>query len=130
MHQYPQKLLKPKFHAMLACVVSVFCGQEEAQATEYWRVSEQQAKCLLENKESYLHTGGSPILIVVSACPETDIVKAMQFVSRNSALPGSKAKQSELDDVVVYSRDELICLSSSMIVSVQGEVRLPANPAC
>ncbi|WP_040449311.1 hypothetical protein [Hoeflea phototrophica] len=93
-------------------------------------LSEQQAKCLLENKHSYLEGDRSPLLIVPSACPEADTVKAMQLASRNSALPGSKVSNSALDDVIVYTREELICLSSEMIVVEGSEVRLPSKPEC
>ena len=91
-----------------------FIGSTAADAAnDEWRISPESAACFLEHLDDYRNAGGDPVVIVVSACPETDRVKALATLQRNSA-PGlreSAVADSGFDNVVVLTLQELDCIA-------------------
>ncbi|SEP63549.1 hypothetical protein SAMN05428969_0240 [Devosia sp. YR412] len=102
-------------------------GQDE------WVVATEHARCLLENVDEYSATELDVLMIVLKACPEADVGKALALLTQNAAVPGiavDTAVETTLDDVIVYSRGELACLQSLEIDMTGPTSRLPKVPTC
>lgn len=101
-----------------------------ANAQDAWAILPDQASCIIENLPKYLDSGKQPIVIVVSVCPVVDRVEAMRKMQQNSGLPRVTvaADGTSLDELIVYSREEIECLSRLQIDLVASPVMLPKTP--
>lgn len=117
----------------LACLCS-FTGAAFAELT--WAVQPDWASCLLENLDAYQTSEDDPIVIVLAACPEVDRMAALRKLQQNSgALPlgpsvfiMSDGTERPEDEIIVYTREELKCLSKIDIGTSSAPVLLPQSP--
>jgi hypothetical protein len=105
-----------------------------ALAEEQWTVITQHVQCVLENINSYKESGQEVLMIVLSACPEPDINKALASLTQNSAVPGIGISGSiaaeTIDNVIVYTPAELECLRVAGIDLTSTIARIPKRPHC
>lgn len=102
-------------------------------SAEDWVVATSHVQCLIDHVGSYNSSGNEVLMIVLSACPEPDINKALASLTQNNAVPGiavGGGSASDIDDVVVYTPTELTCLSSLPLDLSGQTTRLPKQPVC
>ena len=120
-------------HLLICVVTSLLFASGSARGQEEWVVSSAHAQCLFEHLEVYSSSAQNVLMIVLSACPETDTSKALASLTQNSAVPGialAAADGTGVDDVIVYTHEELTCLAK-LAVDLSGPTsRLPKKPSC
>jgi len=102
-------------HKPVILIGCAFCalGGVAASADEaIWRFDAAQGRCVQENISVYETSDMNPVVIVLSACPETDLAKVLRASSENSGL----FSVNDGDRVLVLSHEELACF---------GELELP-----
>ena len=104
----------------------------EAAESDFWNVSSELAQCVHENAGVYLASEQPVVMIFVKACPEPDPLKAMNALTKNSAVPsiGVGTEDSIFDDIIIYTRDEIECLSKQSFDYSGTVTRLPKKPIC
>lgn len=118
---------------LLAALFSVGVLATPADAQEIWRLDAKAATCILTNVESYRKSTENPVVIFVKACPIVDRVAAIQSLQQNSALPTLKegsAGAFAVDEVIVFTREELACLANLVVPPNAPVIGLPKNPRC
>lgn len=115
---------------MILVALLVFAVPMLAVAQESgWKVSREQARCLLDNANRYLEANNEPILIVIAACPIVDPTDALKQFEINSATPSIKVgEDTVMDSVIIYTREEFECLINSGFASEIEPVELPREP--
>ncbi len=100
-----------------------------ASAQDVWVLETEQARCFIENIEKYQSATAQPVVIFLSACPIVNVAKAMKQLQVNSGVqPGTQTKNGDVDDVIVYTLKELMCLDKLSIASDEPFVLLPKRP--
>lgn len=104
-----------------------------AQDQDKWVVRLNEAECLLDNIDTYLLGDREPVVIFISLCPETDTSRIMRKLQKNSGLPSGPSvviapDGTEFDELIVYSKKELLCLKDLPIIKAVSHIRLPQNP--
>lgn len=95
-----------------------------------WLISREQAECILANLDAYRSATQEPVVIFVKACPIVDPQQAMASLQINSALPQVRESQdtSLLDEIIVFSYDEIECLTSIQIKGSAAFTSIPRKP--
>ena len=117
----------------LAILYSIGLLTTPAMAEEIWRLDAEAATCILANVEGYRQSNEDPVVIFVKACPIVDRVAAIQSLQQNSALPTLKegsAGAFAVDEVIVFTRQELACLANLVVPPNAPMIGLPKNPRC
>ena len=119
-----------KMQAVLfTCLCVVFCISSAASSAEesFWRVSQEQFSCIVDNSRNYMEHGDDPIVIMVMGCPEADLSKAMAA----SAVNSGTFEVMDGDPVIILTKREFQCLIESKdLVAVSGEIRIPREGIC
>lgn len=108
----------------------VVCGSG-AGAQETWALLPDQASCLMANLETYQQAETAPIVIFVQVCPVVDRLEALQALQQNSGSLPSVTVTDEgrpLDEVIVYTSEELACLGALELDLSATPVLLPQKP--
>lgn len=118
---------------IVAVLLAVFLPSGEAQAQEkpVWNIKAEQLDCLRQNLNGYLATEQDPVVIFLSACPETDLVKIMASTSQNMAVADVEVVQDSANapaEVVSFTRTELACLSEFIPDGGGPVVQVPRDP--
>ena len=97
-----------------------------AQENE-WLIPAETATCIRDNADCYASLGTDPVVIIVAACPETDMAKALSKTATNTGTttvaPG--------DSVLILSKAELACLVTlDLVTDADGLVRIPKSLRC
>jgi hypothetical protein len=106
-------------------------GAAQAQDKPVWNIKAEQLDCLRQNVNGYLATEQDPVVIFLSACPETDLVKIMASTSQNMAVadvdvvPDSANAPAE---VASFTRAELVCLSEFTPDAGSPVIQVPRDP--
>lgn len=103
-----------------------------AMSEEEWVVATDHAQCLLENAEAYGASGQEVMMIVLSACPDPDLKRAIVSRTRNAVIPRPDGSDTPtlVHEVIVYTRAEILCLAS-LHIDLSGPIsRLPKAPRC
>ena len=95
-----------------------------------WLVSKERAQCVFEHIDLYRSSATDPVVIFVNACPVVDPAEALIALQTNNALPSVRETQdvSGTDDVIVFSQEELDCLSVVSIDISGPIVAIPKVP--
>ena len=110
-------------------VAALFSGLQHSYAFAkikgVWTLNIEHAECLKNNLQSYQETNHKIVIIDLNKCPETDPLANPLAKIQNSArlAPGVKTVRNAdgLDEVLVMSRKQLLCLSDSSFMQ-QGDV--------
>lgn len=120
--------------ALLWAGVCVDASALPASADEEWVAVTVDVQCVLDNAQVYRDSGQNILMIVLSACPEPDVTKALATLTKNSAVPGiavgADAPKEKIDDVIVYTPAELDCLLAAPLDLSGPVTRLPKKPLC
>lgn len=125
------------FNKLLSIFLSLFIfsiyfhGISLAQSSTEWLVESKTAKCFLQNIEKYKNSPTDPVIIYLDACPEVDLVKVFEQLSRNSAVPqinSAKRPKGSPEKVIVYRKEELTCLAKLSLSSEKDLIKLPKKP--
>ena len=120
--------LKP---LLLAFFWGMGAGSLVQAEDEVWKLPSAQARCVLVNKDAYIATGEPVLMIISSACPEVDTATALALLTKNSVVPSvTIVEETEIDDIIVYTADELSCLAVESIDFSGEVVSLPKRPQC
>ena len=94
-----------------------------------WKVTYDQASCLLDNADSFLDSEVDPLIIVIAACPIVDLAEALEQFPVNSTFPSiTEIPEQKMDPVIIYTRAELACLVSIGIGNKSDPMELPREP--
>ena len=96
-----------------------------AQETDHWVISKAAYDCIVETLPAYLAKSSDPIVIIVDACPEVDLTRALGAVTE--ATGGFNI--GEGDRVLVMLKSELRCLDRAGNIS-DGKVFIPKRINC
>lgn len=100
-------------------------------ADEFWRVTPKHAQCFLDHLDDYAKSQDEPVVVFLEACPIVERLAAIQKLQKNSQIPNIKETEAGIfDDVVVFNRDEIICLKNQVVAAGMTEVLLPKTPGC
>lgn len=117
--------------ALLAGLVGLTGVGGPALAADQWVAVTTHVQCMLDNADHYRDSGQSVLMIVLSACPEADIGKALASLTQNSAVPGIGVNSaSDVDNVIVYTPEELACLKMMSLDLTGATTMLPKKPTC
>lgn len=127
-----------RFFCLGVTIATCIALVSNVYAQEDWVVRSESAACLLENASAYQSSGQDVLMIVMSACPETDINKALALLTQNSAIPGigvsstarSLDEEQSVDDIIIYTPAELACLSAAQIKTAGAVTMIPKKPVC
>ena len=95
-----------------------------------WKVTGEQARCIVENSELYRNGTDDPVAIFPKACPTTDPASAMAQMELNSGAPSFRESgdPTTLSEIIFYTHDELACLASRELSFDTETVDLPDSP--
>lgn len=102
-------------------------------AQDMWKLDAQSATCILQNITLYEQAAEDPIVIFVKACPIVDRAAAIQSLQMNTALPTLKENSVGalgLDEVIVFTRQELACLRNMVVPEGTPVIGIPKSPRC
>ena len=116
--------------ARITCSAAFICVGVTAVAQDSWAVLPEQATCLIENLEQYREADQPLVVIFVKVCPLVDRLEAMQALQQNSGVPHVTVAPdgTALDEVIVYSRQEIDCLARLSLDLAVSPVLLPKKP--
>lgn len=98
---------------------------------KFWRVEIRQAQCLLDNLEAYQKSQHDPIIVFLKACPEVDRNKAIASLQQNTSSPSIPIVEGqETDEIIVFNRSELACLSKIALNREDKLVLIPKSLTC
>lgn len=129
-HSSLSRSISKILHAGLTLVVFPI---NAALAEDRWRVSEQKAACLIENKTAYLALESDVLIIDVDSCPDpSPFAGAMDGLSNFGGISEIQSRPSSggLDSVITYTKQEIRCLDASEIVVENGTALLPRVVKC
>lgn len=112
-------------------ISSALISASPASAQEVWKLSSDQARCVISNLPEYQKSEAVPIVIFVQVCPTVDRMEALQALQQNSStLPRVTVAEdgTALDQVIVYTAEELLCLKSLQLDLDTSPVLLPQKP--
>lgn len=113
----------------VAGIVFISSGSLSADS-EFIAMEKEGYECVVENKGKYLKSSsGGEVEIILSACPETDIVKALMQTQTDSFYPTVK-EYPNLKNSIKLNRKTLSCLSMNSVIDVGKYVLLPENFSC
>lgn len=114
----------------IICSIVPACIGFSVNAQETWAILPEQASCLISNLSQYRKADGQPIVIFVRVCPVVDRIEAMQALQKNSGMPHVTVTPdgTDLDEMIVYSREEIDCLAELAIDLTTSPVLLPKTP--
>jgi len=123
------------FATILAGLVLGFIPNS-VSAQDNWTVPIQQANCLLENLWLYQSSDNDPIVVFLTVCPTVDRLEAMSKLQQNNgSLPAGPSvvvledgSERLADEVLVYTRDELLCLEELEVDLAATYALLPKDP--
>ncbi|MGH1575705.1 hypothetical protein [Planktotalea sp.] len=98
--------------------IALAVGAPLCADSDVWRLHIEQAKCIQDNVANYLASQQDPLVIVVKACPETDLAAAMAKSAQNSGI----FNVSEGDDVLILQPSELSCFGRLPLDDAAGPV--------
>ncbi|WP_097109525.1 hypothetical protein [Hoeflea halophila] len=78
-----------------------------ASEESFWTIPLEKAQCILEHATSYADQGADPVVIIVDACPEVHMAKALASTAVNTGT----MTMGHGDSVLIFSLAELKCLS-------------------
>lgn len=98
--------------------------------SDEWLIPQEQARCLFENLPRYQSSTADPVVIFVIACPVVDPTEALESLQTNNALPAVResSNESAIDEVIVYTLEELRCLKTGGIDTSDPIVGIPKAP--
>jgi uncharacterized protein YfaS (alpha-2-macroglobulin family) len=102
-----------------------------AEGSDLWNIKADQFQCLLNNVDAYLATGQEPVVIFLTACPETDLVKIMASTSRNLAVSDVKTVDDSTEqpaEVVTFTKAQLACLAGVEVATSALVLQVPKDP--
>lgn len=102
-----------------------------AQETAVWVVESAKIRCVFENISVYLASKNDPVIVYLDACPETDMVAVFREMTKNSTIPTIRRRDkapNEPEQVIVFTKAELECLSRHMPDTTNTLTRLPRKP--
>ena len=102
-----------------------------ADSAGLWNVKADHFQCLLQNVDAHLATGLDPVVIFLTACPETDLVKIMASTSQNLAVSDVKTVDDSVEqpaEVITFTRAQLACLARIDPVAAAPVLQVPKDP--
>ena len=94
---------------------------------DFWVVPEEAAHCIRDHASNYAKQEADPVVIIVEACPEVDMAKALSQTATNTGTTSVGAG----DSVVILSSQELACLAGlDLEPDAEGLVRFPKSLRC
>lgn len=115
-------------------IYSLFLQPIHAQNTnDFWRITSDQANCILTNLSSYLDAGSEIVVISVETCPETDdSLSALEGFNNYGGVTSiiTTPNSGGLDRLISYTEDDLRCLDQGHVVFDDDVALLPKNIDC
>lgn len=102
-----------------------------AQGDGFWNVEADHFQCLQQNVDAYMATGQEPVVIFLTACPETDLVKIMASTSKNLEVSDVKTVDDSADrpaEVITFSRAQMACLAKVVPPAGARVLQVPKDP--
>lgn len=114
-------------------IISAFVSLLLVVSTSYayaWKVTGEQARCIVENAELYQNNTDDPVAIFPQACPTTDLAAALAELEINSGAPSFRESenQTSLSEIIFYTHSELACLAKRELSFDAETVDLPDRP--
>jgi|TARA_R110000787_G_scaffold36877_1_gene93994 hypothetical protein len=112
--------------------ISAFCGLHAASALsaeKVWRVNQEHARCFLNSLADYQNSVDNPITIYLKVCPIVDrraALRALQVAT--SIQPSVSVLATDVDEKLLYTHEDLSCLSGFEIDPGEPLVELPRAP--
>jgi hypothetical protein len=121
---------KPALAGMILLILSATTVIAEE---EFWRVTPEQAKCLVENIQTYLSLGLEIIVIPIATCPFPSLsVESLDGLENYGGVSKiyTKKEGADYDEILSFTAKDLACLKSSMIRIEGGSAYIPRSVAC
>lgn len=126
------KLSRPMIY--LALSASLLGSPASSQSSNQWRITPDQANCILENLQSYAAQSQRLVVIAVENCPETDLFANALTGRKNTGLATpmiqTGRKTSRYDKFISYTLQQIGCLKPDMVEYRDGVALLPKNVPC
>jgi|TARA_Y100001956_G_scaffold48662_1_gene47321 hypothetical protein len=94
---------------------------------DLWFIHPEWAECLIANLAEYQDAPNDPVVVVLQSCPEAST--NLSDLVKNS---GSQAPTSEgtiaPDPAVVFSKQDLKCLSPDVFAAADSLISVPKSP--
>lgn len=100
---------------------------------EFWRVTADQARCLIDNVDAYIASGAEIVVIPIETCPYPSLsVENLDGLSNYGGVSKIQTKRSPsgYDDVISYTAKDLACLDRSKVRIEDESAYLPKFLNC
>lgn len=122
----PRRIRSPKGCDILCLALATWTNAASANDT-HWEIIESKYQCIASHWRAYMESPDEPVVIVVDACPETDVTIALSSIAQNNSVIGVGAG----DKIVILKKKELPCFPDIGIKSQKdGFIMIPKSYSC
>lgn len=117
--------------SLLGAYAALVTSIAHADERDYWNVKADHFRCVLNNLEVYAAQPQKTVVIFTESCPEADISKLFSKSVQNNALPAAERtddSEQKPAEVIVFSKEGLMCLKGQTIPENLDILKIPKNP--